>query len=238
MVGEVAAAFMALVTAMQPVGTTVCDGVRPGTRIMIDAKGPCTTNFLFEGSDGARYIGTAGHCLLESTGTIEFADGAGPEVVGPDGDRVGEGAYASLGQSQDFGLIEIDDVVEADAEMCHFGGPIGMFRGESPDPVVLHHYGHGTVVGYAAEAGANTVPARTAIAPRIVDRDSVGAIGIAAPGDSGSPVIDDRGRAVGVLTELGGETLPHPVGIRRIGFALLRAEAVLGIDLRLMTAPY
>src|SRR5262245_45885553 len=50
------------VPAAAPVGTGTCPGVRPGGIVVSDV-GQCTLNFLFQGSDGARYIGTAGHCI-------------------------------------------------------------------------------------------------------------------------------------------------------------------------------
>src|SRR6266853_1497553 len=46
-----------------PLGTGTCPGVRPGAIVLTDV-GQCTLNFLFQGSDGSGYIGTAGHCIL------------------------------------------------------------------------------------------------------------------------------------------------------------------------------
>src|SRR5918992_2755432 len=51
------------VPAAAPVGTSPCPGVRPGAIVNSD-KGQCSFNFLFTGSDGNRYMGTAGHCIL------------------------------------------------------------------------------------------------------------------------------------------------------------------------------
>src|SRR6266566_5910847 len=47
------------VPAAAPLGTGTCPGVRPGAIVLTDV-GQCTLNFLFLGSDGASYIGTAG----------------------------------------------------------------------------------------------------------------------------------------------------------------------------------
>ena len=47
------------VPAAAPVGTGACPGVRPGAVVESD-NGQCSFNFLFAGSDGRRYIGTAG----------------------------------------------------------------------------------------------------------------------------------------------------------------------------------
>ena len=51
------------VPAAAPAGTGTCPGVRPGAVVNSDA-GQCTFNFLFTASDGSRYMGTAGHCIL------------------------------------------------------------------------------------------------------------------------------------------------------------------------------
>ena len=64
--------------AAPPVGTGPCPGVRPGAIVNSDT-GQCTFNFLFQGSDGRRYIGTAGHCIL---GESPIGGDVGEEVVG------------------------------------------------------------------------------------------------------------------------------------------------------------
>src|SRR5688500_18129194 len=61
-VGGVPCALIEVNTAA-PFGVGTCPGVRPGGVVVSDT-GQCTLNFLFEGSDGNRYIGTAGHCIL------------------------------------------------------------------------------------------------------------------------------------------------------------------------------
>src|SRR5438046_8692914 len=111
-----------------PLGTGTCPGVRPGAIVLSDV-GQCTLNFLFAGSDGSRYIGTAGHCILGTSpfggdvGEMAWAPGTGPVARDAAGNPIGGVAYAILQDPKDFSLIRLDPLVEASAAMCHFGGP-------------------------------------------------------------------------------------------------------------------
>jgi len=231
-------------------------GVQPGGPLQ-SKGGFCTMNFLFKGSDGHRYIGTAGHCILgggvslpggdddakeedTSTGPSEFeriwAPGQGPEVSGRDDTRVGEFAYAVLTDPKDFALVRLDPDVEASPAVAHFGGPTGLNEDLTDDPVVLEFYGQSPGVG-------TLLPARTMVALNMPNPDRVFATGPGAPGDSGSGVISADGRAVGVLVtgglHTGGQADGPPefgiIGISRIGPQMRRAAEVLGITLELVT---
>jgi hypothetical protein len=219
--------------------------------------GRCTLNFLFAGSDGHRYIGTAGHCILDE-GAPPFGpgpgrriettwrQGAGPEAQDADRQRIGEFAYAVVeNPKHDFALIRLDDGVRASAGMAFFGGPTGINRDRGSDPVILRHYGNGVGV-------VSLAPARTAVAPSLPNSDRVHAVGLALPGDSGSPVISADGRAVGVLVHGGVYTAEASlrtgpdggarvdagiVGISRLGPQLARAEELLRLRLDLQVAP-
>lgn len=215
-----------LLTGATPVGVGPCDGVRPGgfhrTKI-----GGCTWNFLFKGSDGRKYMGTAGHCLVSEGEKVWKA--GGPPVKGLiDGDevRVGEAVYGVNDFRRDFGLVRLGKNVPASPKMCHFGGP----SAGAVDPEIgtlLHHYGNGLIYG-------DTVPARTSVAADVLnDPWTVYSMGAALFGDSGSAVITEDGNAVGVLVHLSAAG----VGISRLTPHLERAEAKLGIDFKLKTAP-
>lgn len=228
-----------------PVGVGSCPGVRPGAVVRSDA-GQCTFNFLFEASDGRRYIGTAGHCILRQddsggdVGERSWPPGTGPAARTAAGDRVGEFAYAILEDPKDFALIRLDPVASARAGMCHFGGPTGVNddRPDATSPVDLNYFGEGVGVSTVA-------PARSAMALGMPDRDHVYAQGAAVPGDSGSGVISGDGRAVGVLVTVGVHTGgigtsgidTGLVGITRLSPQVRRAERVLGVDLVLREAP-
>jgi hypothetical protein len=230
------------VNAATPIGTGTCPGVRPGAVVESDA-GQCTFNFLFTGSDGRRYMGTAGHCILGESpiggdvGEESWAPGTGPVARDANGNRIGEFAYAILEDPKDFALIRLDAGVAASAQMCHFGGPTGTNADQPSGAVVLQHFGNGIGIGTA-------LPARSHLAFGMPDPDHVYANGVAAPGDSGSGVISSDGRAVGVLVTVGIHTASigtagidaGTVGITRIPPQEARAEQVLGTTLTLQTA--
>src|SRR5438034_5166623 len=192
------------VPAAAPLGTGTCPGVRPGAIVLTDV-GQCTLNFLFQGSDGSRYIGTAGHCILGTSpfggdvGEMAWAPGSGPVARDADGNPIGEFAYAILQDPKDFSLIRLDPFVEANAGMCHFGGPTAV-NDDNPgltELVVLNWFGNGVGVGAV-------LPARSALAAGMPDPDHVFADGAAAAGASGSGVIWSDGPAGGVPALAGG----------------------------------
>jgi hypothetical protein len=231
------------VPAAAPAGPGTCPGVRPGAVVNSDS-GQCTFNFLFTGSDGSRYIGTAGHCILGESpiggdvGEESWAPGTGPVARDADGNRIGEFSYAILQDPKDFALIRLDPGVNASPQMCHFGGPTGTNDDRGSGPVVLNHYGNGVGVG-------TVLPARSATALGMPDPDHVFAQGAVVPGDSGSGIISSDGRAVGVIVTTGlhlgsigtSGVDAGTVGITRITPQVNRAEQVLGTQLNLQTAP-
>ncbi len=227
--------------AAGPIGIGGCSGVRPGASVRT-RNGLCTFNFLFGGSDGRRYIGTAGHCVLAGSGfgggsERRWAAGAGPAARDGSGRRIGEFAYAEAADRRDFALIRLDRRVRASPRMCHFGGPTGLNNSRPAGPVLLQYYGNGVPLGAIA-------PARTGVALGMPNPNHVYMEGLAAPGDSGAGVVSADERAVGVLSTLGvhigsigfGTVDAGLIGIARIGPALRRAERRLGIDLTLRTA--
>ena len=231
------------VPAAAPVGTGTCPGVRPGAIVNSDV-GQCTFNFLFNGTDGRRYMGTAGHCILGESpiggdvGEESWAPGTGPVATDSEGNRIGEFAYAILQDPKDFAVIRLDSGVEASPQMCHFGGPTGTNTDLGSAPVVLNHFGNGIGVG-------SVLPARSAVAFGTPDPDHVFAAGAVVPGDSGSGIISSDGRAVGVIVTTGlhsssigtGGIDAGTMGITRLAPQEARAEQVLGLGLTLQTAP-
>lgn len=220
-----------------------CPGVRPGAVVQSDS-GQCTFNFVFTGSDGRQYIGTAGHCILgDSTvggdvGEESWTPGTGPVARDGEGNRIGEFAYAILQDPKDFALIRVDAGVPVSPQMCHFVGPTGVNNDRPSGPVVLNHFGQGLGVG-------TVIPARSAVATGMPDPDHVYADGAVVPGDSGSGIISADGRAVGVIVTVGVHIASigtsgidaGTLGITRLSPQVSRASQVLGVGLTLQTAP-
>jgi hypothetical protein len=221
-------------TRPDPVGTGGCPGVRPGAALHSGTE-LCTFGFLFQGSDKRRYAATAGHCAFDPDPardpgkTQVWKAGTGPIVTDADGKQVGRFAYATMvGQFRDFALVRLDAGVISDPAMCHFGGPTGLDTTVSGDDVQVHHYGQGV--------GLGSVPARTGDAFFGLYRpDYVYFYGAASEGDSGSPVTDPDGGAVGIVTDL---TTPFTgdVGVNRLADHLAAAAKALRIRLTLMAA--
>ena len=231
------------VRAATPVGIGGCPGVRPGGTVTSEG-GQCTFNFLFTGSDGNRYIGTAGHCILGDSpiggdaGEQTWAAGSGPDAFDANGNKIGEFAYAILQDPKDFSLIRLDAGVQASPQMCHFGGPTGINSDITSATTVLEHYGNGLGTG-------QTVPGRSAIAFGLPDPDHVYAEGLVTPGDSGSGIISSDGRAIGVIVTTGFHSSSigtsgidvGTMGVTRLAPQLERARQQLGLSsLTLQTA--
>ncbi len=238
-----------------PFASTDAPGVYPGALLRVDG-GFCTLGFLLvDGTKNTkeqeRYMTTAGHCALpDPKADTVWAAGTGPEAV-VDGQRIGEVVYAVQDDQRDIALVRLDRDVVASPSVLHFGGPTALYTEHSPDPVTLRHVGNGVFVGAlwnAAFAGigdrdVRLVNARTAVAADTLSAYEVLAMGAASVGDSGSPVLDDQGRAVGVLINVahtGTDTGPVFFGTMELGrldHQLAIAERVLGTRLTLVTAP-
>lgn len=220
--------------AAPPVGAAVrCPGVRPGATVL-SPTGQCSFNFMWRDQSGHRYMGTAGHCIIDS-GERTWVYGSGPVARNSAGQRVGEFVYAILSDPKDFALIRLDAGATASPQMCHFGGPTAQNDDLTSNRVVIHHFGQGLALGA-------TVPGRTAVANNLPSPDHVHANGAAVFGDSGSGAISADGRALGVVVTIGvhvgSNIYDHGfIGMTRLKPQVQRAQQLLQVTLTLQTAP-
>ena len=213
-----------------------CPGVRPGAAV-VTPIGLCTLNFLFTGTDGHDYVGTAGHCLLEGSDVRQavFGPGAGPVALDGSGARIGTFAYAGLDNERDFALVRLDPGVVASPEACSLGGPTSLDTGPVAPLTSLQYIAQGSFTG-------DLVPARTQLT-LTEDALSITSLGLASPGDSGRPVVRSDGRAVGVLVATGPGLPLALLGAGLVSYTVklspqvARATQATGIGYTLRTAP-
>lgn len=219
-----------------PVGTpySCTNPVFPGALIKVDGShggngGTCTANFVFSGSDGLNYLGTAGHCTLAKSnisgdaGEFQDAPGAGAVVKDRNNRVIGRVAYAIQKGQKDFALIRLGSGITFDKALPHWGAVSGINTSTPSGRTELRWVGNGDGVG-------NVLYARSGYATSISSPDYVAGIGVIAPGDSGGPVIDALGRAIGVNVAIGlSVTPPGAQIITRLAPQLARATAFTGI---------
>jgi len=214
--------------------------VRPGVDIV--GGGQCTANFLFHLDNTRYFLGAAAHCFQDdSDPTYQScpspgvqAPGTSVDVYGRDSENyVGTLAYSSFftmnrdGESDpnicaanDFALVELppDVVSTTHPSVLGFSGPTAL---ASPDSYLvrgdrLHAYANSDLrptwlihgEGFASDASFTRYTA---------DGWGIHA-GVATPplvqGDSGGPVLDASGHAVGALSVISARVGADPVETR------------------------
>lgn len=212
----------------------------PGDEIVVEGGGTCTLGFLFAGSDGGSYMSTAGHCVDgEQSSQRTWGKGAGPAVSTSEG-RIGRVVFAEnekapeVRDDYDFALVRLDPGVRGSAEIRSLGVPTGINDEQTGDPQILRVYGHGVAVSTVSRE-------RQLVAPSTRNRDHVYAHGPVLFGDSGAPVVDEQGRAVGTVLGAGlrfgsGDSLSDlsPNIIGRLSPVVDRASRALRLRLALV----
>jgi hypothetical protein len=170
--------------------------------------------FLFVGSDKSRYASTVGHCVLDVTTNFEqnrtWPVGSGPVVSAKpnaDGSATATGAIGRVvfaefrkapdGDNYDFALIRLDRGVRASPSVRELGGPRGIDGDLTDAPTQLFFYGQADLISTVQSS-------RQLLATTLHNPEHVYANGPAGPGDSGAPVLDGDGRAVGLILGAGG----------------------------------
>ena len=216
--------------------------IKPGARVEF-ADTFCTMNFVFKGSDGHKYVGTAGHCpLANSEGAMVWKPGKGIPASDSEGVSIGEFAFAAYSEAEyyDFALIRLKKGVRPDPQMEYFGGPTGLNDEiTTVSPELINIFGQGTVVGENA-------PQRHLLAPNgFDDKETLFTSGASSPGDSGAPATTDDDEALGIVVAGGlytripesGPPYAGVVRVVRLPFQIAFAEAKMGIKLTLLLAP-
>ncbi len=193
-------------------------GVGPGSVTETPGAGICTAGFLFRGG-GRTFLGQAAHCA--GTGADTETDGCTSSTLRPGAPVIVRGArgpvdgvlrYSSWTAMQDggetdrdacaandFALVELPPDATATSTLPVLGGPSGI-RGTAAEPGAVVH-------GLA-------VPERPVDRPGTLGRSANGGwlhtvrtTVPGTPGESGGPLVDDRGAALGVLSgmEAGGD---------------------------------
>lgn len=226
-----------------PVGTpySCTKTIFPGAKLQVAGShggggGGCTANFLFRGSNGRTYLGTAGHCTLAVTNVDgdrgEFHDPSmGALVQDGNGRQIGRVEYAVQQGSFDIALIRLRAGVTYSTALPHWGPVTGINTTTTASPIELRWVGHGTGIG-------SVLYARSGLALGMTDPNEVYALGLIAPGDSGGPVVDADGKAIGVNVAVGASVgFPSGTGVQvitRLAPQLAKAKQKTGITFTLL----
>lgn len=226
--------------------------LRPGVGLVVEqGTRACTAGFVLrDGAGGRTFLATAGHCFLDAATCATPLPGlagaqANATAALPEGPRpIGRFAYVSFLAMQasgvtdpyecyygDFALIEVDAALAPRVSPVPLVGAAPTALRATPladgESVTVISALQGSGVAKAGRIVANADPnpaARQVYATATVE---------CGPGDSGAPVLDAQGKAVGiVLTQPG----PRQCGIGPLAALLARAEATLGVKLVLATA--
>ncbi|HVF04253.1 MAG TPA: hypothetical protein VNA20_05385 [Frankiaceae bacterium] len=224
-----------------------CVFVRPGVQVVVvndDGDQVCQTNYLFYGSDGGKYLGIEGYCVLAEEDCTEMVVlgftlcllGSDPETDGPvvypkgkgfptylDGKRIGEVRYAvyETGDAfSNFALIRLDPKVPSSASIRGWGGPTAVDRRITTEREDVLLTARETQHEGVATRGFYDARAFRGVLP-------LPTIGL------GGPVLTAGGKAVGIVS-----TAADGAHVERVEPLIKRAGDRLRIKLRLATAPF
>ncbi|MFP5071795.1 trypsin-like peptidase domain-containing protein [Pseudonocardia nantongensis] len=195
------------------------DAIGPGTVTETAGAGLCTAGFVFTSGERT-FLAQAAHCA--GTGDEAETDGCTSATVplrtpvrvhGREGTVTGSLAWSSWTTMQtrgetdpdtcaynDLALVELPAATTTGAAVPFFGGPTGI--ADTPPAAGAPVYGLSNAPG---PDGARTTAARAGTAAGEVGGGWGHAVYTMSPGvagESGSPLLDDDGAAVGVLSSL------------------------------------
>ncbi|MDP1792600.1 MAG: hypothetical protein Q8K63_00575 [Acidimicrobiales bacterium] len=230
--------------------------IHPGVQT-ISGNSQCTANFVFVNGDSV-LLGQAAHCA--GTGPANETNGCTAEAL-PVGlpvrisgaSRPGVLVYSSwdamkqaretnvdLCRHNDFALVRIDpaDVAKVNPSVPKWGGPTGVSERSSVGRTNLYTYGNSNLrFGLTALSPLRVVGVETTAGGR---NHLVYSVTPGIPGDSGSGLLDNGGKAIGVLSTIGLTPLPlsnNYTDLRR-AMAYARSHGMPNLQLVNGTKPF
>ncbi|WP_299051219.1 hypothetical protein [uncultured Nocardioides sp.] len=239
--------------------------ITPGVQ-MYTAGAQCTANFVFRDGSGRTYVGYAAHCA----GTGEATDTNGCEAgslklgtpvrfarggsLASGGETVGRGTlvYSSwramrkagttanrICANNDFALVRVraGDVKKVNPSVPFFGGPTKVADAPAEGTQVYTY-------GSSSARPTDVLSPKTGASLGTTGRGwgfTAYTVTPGIPGDSGSGMLDDQGRAVGTLSTVAIAPLPASNGLGSLDEELTFAQKHSGIaGLRLVrgTEPF
>lgn len=213
-------------------GEPTSQQIRPGVEITASGYGTCTTNFLYAANEVTYYIGVAAHCFSNDSNSGVNPCDASSAPLGFSGitienaSRPGELAYSSwtamqengetagsdLCQFNDFALVKIhtDDIDNVHPAAIAYGGPRALFNGAASVGDAVYSYGRSSFHSGVQDLQEKEGRISEVLAGGLAYRVSFDNAGL--PGDSGSAILHQDGRALAVLTTVGISLGPSTVG--------------------------
>ncbi|MBD2860237.1 trypsin-like peptidase domain-containing protein [Spongiibacter sp. KMU-158] len=197
--------------------------IRPGVEVISADNSSCTSNFLYYLNSTTVYIGAAAHCFSPdaNTGTdpcetenlaigspVTIANATQPGLLAYSSwaamQQVGEDPGNAACDNNDFALIRINpaDLGNIHPAVVGFGGPTALRSDTASIDETVYGYGQSIF-----HLGVQELETRQGKISDIRGEGWLYAVtnslpGLGVPGDSGGPVMDANGRALGVTSVL------------------------------------
>lgn len=239
-----------------PVGHGECPRIRPGDQLYAKLGTLyeyCVVGFIYRDHRGELYFSTGPQCappFAFDEPVTTWPKGKGPVAYdGPDGDPIGQFVFRTYDEDTSLGmsLVRVARNVAVDAQVCQFGGPLGVAEGQSRDVKQLVSVGPDFGwVGRGPEGitALDGTTARPAVAHHgFYDSGLVLVTGQAWIDQTGSPVLTADGLALGVMSDwYTANTSPGPginygIAVTRPHHPLLAARRALRTTFTMLTAP-